>query len=353
MTTSQSPASHDTLIQRLQAYAAANSTVNGWIAGAQALAILRATLSSGIFDAARTPRTAIEIATTTGTDAVTVVDICLALEAHGMFDRDGERYALSPDFALLASPDVVQSLPLHLDGATVMIGALERAATPTEPYPVLSVSDHLKMAHWAAALPTSPLMQAFVSAMAAAMPEIGAIWEAGGRHLELGCGVGSLIVRPLAAFPRLRVVGIELDAGVLDEARRYAATLGVTDRVEWRHGDVRDLREEAAYDTMLWSQQFFTGESRPTVLAVALQALKPGGYLIAPILVDDAPADTDTLRTPMGRAYTVNKLVYGHWGLPMMTLPALRAEAEIAGFVVVRMVQTDFGVRYLLLQRPL
>jgi len=344
--------SHDDLIVGMNQYAAANATVNDWIAGAQAVALLRAALSSGIFDALRVSRSAAEVAAVTGGDPATVADVCLALAAHGVAERRGEHYTLTPNFFLLASPDVVQALPYHLDGAAVMTAALENVAAPERPYPTLPAPDRLRIAHWAAALPTSPLMQAFVPAMAAAMPEVGAVWERGGRHLELGCGVGSLVVRPLATFPRLRAVGIDLDAGVLDEARRYAAALGVADRVEWRHADVRDLTEESAYDTALWSQQFFVEESRTDVLRVALRALKPGGHMIAPVLVADTPATEEALESSSGRAYTINKLVYGHWELPMMTLPALHAEAVTAGFAVVRVVQTDFGVRYLLLQRP-
>jgi hypothetical protein len=90
--------------EALLVYGAAGRTLNGWISGARALALLRGALSSGIFDAARTPSTVREISAATGVERSRVADACLAIEAHGVFDRDGESYRLSEDFAALASP---------------------------------------------------------------------------------------------------------------------------------------------------------------------------------------------------------------------------------------------------------
>ncbi len=101
----------EALRRELLAYGAAGRTLNGWISGARALALLRGALSSGIFDAARTPSTVAEISAATGVEGPRVADVCLALEAHGVFERDGESYRLSKDFAALASPDPSRERP--------------------------------------------------------------------------------------------------------------------------------------------------------------------------------------------------------------------------------------------------
>ena len=119
----------EALQRELRAYGAAGRTLNEWISGARALALLRGALSSGIFDAARTPSTAGEISAATGVEGPRVTDVCLALEAHGVFERDGESYRLSEDYAVLASPNALQSLPDLLAKERVLGRALESAAS--------------------------------------------------------------------------------------------------------------------------------------------------------------------------------------------------------------------------------
>jgi hypothetical protein len=97
--------------RRMRASGAARAPVAAWIAGAHALAILHSALQVGLLDAARTPRTPAEIAAAIGTTPGLAADLCAALAAHGILDRDGESYRLSEGFALLTSPDQVMPLP--------------------------------------------------------------------------------------------------------------------------------------------------------------------------------------------------------------------------------------------------
>ncbi len=71
------------------------------------------------------------------------------------------------------------------------------------------------------------------------------------RALDMGCGIGSVLLMVAWALPRARLVGIEaqdLSAGL---ARRSIAFDGVDDRVEVRSGDLRDeeiVPEGAAFE---------------------------------------------------------------------------------------------------------
>jgi hypothetical protein len=118
----------EALRRELRAYGAAGRTLNEWVSGARALALLRGALSLGVFDAARTPSTAAEISAA-GVEGPRVADACLALEAHGVFERDGESYRLSEDYEVLASPEALQSLPDLLAKERVLGRALESAAS--------------------------------------------------------------------------------------------------------------------------------------------------------------------------------------------------------------------------------
>src|SRR6187401_448969 len=60
----------------------------------------------------------------------------------------------------------------------------------------------------------------------------------GGPVVELACGTGRIAV-PIAKAG-VRVIGVDASAGMLEVARRYAADEGVTERLDLRHGDLRE-----------------------------------------------------------------------------------------------------------------
>ncbi len=324
--------------QGLQAYLAAGRTLDEWISGARALALLRGALSSGVLETARTPSTAARIAAVSGLDEDRVEAVCLALVAHGVFERDGGYYRLSPDFSVLASPEAVRSLPDVLAREEVLGRSLESAASPQVAYTALSSEDVLALAVGLGMRPTSPTTRAFwAAAVRNAVPEAHALWVEGGRHLELGCGVANALLSLLASHPSMTATGVELDEAALAVARRRAEVLGVTDRVEFRHADARDLEEEEAFETASWSQQFFPAEGREEVLVGARRALKPGGYLVA-TMFGDPPGSGEALREPQGRTFSLDRMLYGGWGVPVLSKEGLRAELEAAGFEVLRTV---------------
>jgi SAM-dependent methyltransferase len=334
---SKTAAGREALRRELLAYGAAGQTLNGWISGARALALLRGALSSGIFDAARTPSTAGEISAATGVKGPRVADACLALEAHGVFERDGESYRLSEDFAALASADALQSLPDLLAKERVLGRALESAASSQgAAYTELTSEEASAMALGVGMRPSSPTARSlWASALAGMAPELYGLWEGGGRHLEIGCGAANTLLSLLATIPRLSAVGVEIDGGAIAIARRRARELGVEDRVELRHADARTLAEEASFDSANWSQQFFPAEGREEVLEAAWRALKPGGYLLA-TMFGDPPGSAEALREPAGRSYALDRLAYGGWGVPVLGTEELREQVEGAGFEILR-----------------
>lgn len=338
-------------MQRLQAVGAASQTLNGWIAGAQNFALLQAAIAAGIIEALRKPCTLATLSALCGLDERRAESICLALAARGVCERDGDAYRLAADFDLLAAGGGMQLLADTAGGADVIVRTLRNVASPDLAYTELPSGDLLAMAYLASARAELPLTQAFFAFLSARMPEVQSIWSAGGRHLELGCGIGGTLLGPLLLFPRMQAVGVEIDPTIVAHVRQRVAQLGLAERAEIRLGDAREVDGEAAYDTVLWSQTFFPQETRRDTLQAIHRALKAGGYLIMPILYGDPPQTVEALREPAGRTFTLNRLVYGHWGVPLMGAQDLQAEVAGAGFAPVREVQTPVA-RYLLAQRP-
>ncbi len=60
------------------------------------------------------------------------------------------------------------------------------------------------------------------------------------RTVDLGCGIGSVLLMTAWALPTARLLGIEAQDVSFGMARRSVAYNGVDDRIELRHGDIRD-----------------------------------------------------------------------------------------------------------------
>ena len=117
--------------QQLRAYIGSSTELTSWIAGAKALALLSGAIDSGVINAIRTRSTAQQIADATSMDKQSVDDLCLALEVHGVVQRDGDFYELAPDYVLLSSPTAAIPLQSAIRYAMVMIRALQ-TGTPAD-----------------------------------------------------------------------------------------------------------------------------------------------------------------------------------------------------------------------------
>ena len=72
---------------QLRAYLNASQELNYWISGAQKLALLNGAVDAGVLDTLDTPQTAEEIAAATSIDKKTIIDLCQALEVHGVVQQ--------------------------------------------------------------------------------------------------------------------------------------------------------------------------------------------------------------------------------------------------------------------------
>jgi tRNA1(Val) A37 N6-methylase TrmN6 len=77
--------------------------------------------------------------------------------------------------------------------------------------------------------------------------------------LDLGCGIGSVLLMIAWRFSRARCVGVEAQEQSASLARRSIAYDGVEDRCEVRSGDLRDaaMIEEGAYDLVTGTPPYF------------------------------------------------------------------------------------------------
>jgi cyclopropane fatty-acyl-phospholipid synthase-like methyltransferase len=166
-----------------------------------------------------------------------------------------------------------------------------------------------------------------------------------GRMLDVGCGVACASLTMATTIPEMRGVAVELVPTVAAEAVRRAEALGVSDRVEIRQMDARDVPERDEFVAAFWAQPFFPAAIRSATLATILRALKPGGKLFIQEL-EAVPTDEDR------PAWTVRRLIAHGLGTRFgPTAEELAEEAVAAGFALDRIAVTGFG-RMVIVSKP-
>lgn len=97
--------------------------------------------------------------------------------------------------------------------------------------------------------------------------------------LDLGCGSGEVTIEIASLVgPTGRVVGVDMDEGVLGYGRSAAEERGL--EIEWWHGRAEELDEANAFD-VVYSRFLLSHLSDPmAALRRMVRALRPGGRIV-------------------------------------------------------------------------
>jgi uncharacterized protein (TIGR03000 family) len=95
---------------------------------------------------------------------------------------------------------------------------------------------------------------------------------------DLGCGDGRAVITAVAKYGAGRGVGIDLDPKLVAKSKAVAEKRGVSDRVEFRQGDVLDIKDLAdATVVMLYMGEDVNQRLRP----ILQKSLKPGARVVS------------------------------------------------------------------------
>lgn len=101
------------------------------------------------------------------------------------------------------------------------------------------------------------------------------------RVLDIGCGLGGIEL-VLARDYGARVVGIDIEAGLVRRANELMAREGLADRVECRLVEPGSLPfEDESFDVVFGKDSWIHIEDKPAFFADVFRVLKPGGRLLA------------------------------------------------------------------------
>jgi SAM-dependent methyltransferase len=289
---------------------------------AQQAALLRGALSSGFLARCRTPVTAAELE-----GFPHAADQLKALTAAGILTGAAGSYTLSGSYAGLFDGGADRFVLRALDGVAVRQRLLADQFTPGGGHTFwqLSDADRATIAASVTFDPSTDFALLACRAIVEPIPGLREVLEGESRYLELGCGLGGALLAFLRLYPRLTVVAVDLAADLVAASRAQAESLGVADRVSYVIGDVADFRDGRPFDTAFWSQFFYPEHSRAAALATAHASLRPGGRLVAPVLVADEGHRADP-------GSTLDTLLIRSWGVPVLTSDEVCAEIEAAGF---------------------
>jgi precorrin-6B methylase 2 len=95
---------------------------------------------------------------------------------------------------------------------------------------------------------------------------------------DLGCGDGRMVIDAVGLYGAKRGVGIDLDPERIKQSKENARAAGVADKVEFRQGDVLDIKDLSDADVVL----LFLSQDMNLALRPLLQkTLKPGARVVS------------------------------------------------------------------------
>src|SRR5262249_35807087 len=121
---------------------------------------------------------------------------------------------------------------------------------------------------------------------------------------DLGCGDGRIVVTAVEKFGAKRGVGIDLDPQRIRESNANAREHKVEDKVEFRQGDVLDIKDlSAASVVTLYMSDSLNERLRP----ILQKTLKPGSRVISHrfLMGDWKPLQTITITDREGEKYDI------------------------------------------------
>jgi SAM-dependent methyltransferase len=140
-----------------------------------------------------------------------------------------------------------------------------------------------------------------------------------GRVLDLGCGLGASSIALARAYPRTRVLGIDLDEASVTEARAAAAQAGVADRVTFMASDAAAVSSEGPFDLVTIFEALHDMADPVGALRAARALLAADGSVL---VADERVADAFT-----APGDPVERFMYG-WSI-LHCLPATLAERPV------------------------
>ena len=149
--------------------------------------------------------------------------------------------------------------------------------------------------------------------------------KAGETLLDIGCGWGALSIRAASTFGA-RVVGITLSTQQYELAKERVAAQGLSDRIDIRLQDYRDVTETFDKVTSVGMFEHVGLKNLKHYFSIVQRCLKPGGLAMNHGITTSS---VDNRETPFGGGAFIDKYVFPSGELPHIS--TVLREIELAG----------------------
>ena len=181
--------------------------------------------------------------------------------------------------------------------------------------------------------------QRFATHWLKSLPEIVQRLEAGGRIVDVGCGVGRVALTLAKAFPQVSVIGLDADRESIAQATHAATIEGLSGRVRFIAGSPGDLAAEGGFDLITACDCVHDFAAPVDTLKAMRDLLTPDGvlFVVEPKAADRLEDNCNSIGT-MYYGFSVfhcmtQSLAHGGPGLGTCLGPArARALMREAGF---------------------
>ncbi|MDE0941610.1 MAG: class I SAM-dependent methyltransferase [Alphaproteobacteria bacterium] len=171
--------------------------------------------------------------------------------------------------------------------------------------------------------------------------------EAGGKVLDVGCGIGGLMIKVAQAWPNAHCVGVDIDPFGINQAQANIAASDVADRLVVEAVGPDGIGHDGEFDLAIMMEVLHEIDDgiRPDVVRDVAKSLKPGGMLF--ILDETYPSDLAGLRDPsynFAVQTQFNELIWGN------IVPTIEMQTELfANAGLVETIRQDVGGMFTML----
>jgi ubiquinone/menaquinone biosynthesis C-methylase UbiE len=256
------------------------------------------------------PLTAAELAQKTGLSERYLREwLCsMAAAQYVEYDSDAATYLLVPEYAAaLADESSPFFIVSYFELAQALTAMAPRVAEAFQTGKGVSQSEYPPSLFRATERNSWTRFQhKLIRKWIAAMPQVVERLQAGGRAADVGCGGGRAAITIARAFPKARVVGLDVHPASIETARHNAAAAGMSDRVTFEVMNGLEL-PRGKFDFISTFDVVHDAADPVALLASIRRALTEGGtYLVQEVNVS---ADLKDNITPMGKmVYAVSTL---------------------------------------------
>jgi phosphoethanolamine N-methyltransferase len=153
--------------------------------------------------------------------------------------------------------------------------------------------------------------------------------------LDIGCGIGGVDIM-LARDYGCDVIALDVEAPLIDEARRRAAAAGLSERIDFRLIEPGPLPlDDASVDIVFSKDAWIHIPDKQALLAEVFRVLRPGGMVLAA----DWCRGPEPYSDDMAYFFELEGLTYH-----MATLDAYGSYLEASGFTEIEL--TDISERF-------